>query len=291
MAVYQTPSGIMRRPPKKRPYSYQQQGPTYTYLSQPIQQEEQDDQQQDPMQAYDMYKKYAQQQPESSNFNDWLNSTLGQQSPTPTSYNPNSYPTWQGAGEPGLTPASYGATAPAYSTQAGYSTWAGAGEPGFTPASYTAEAAPAGEGAGAVAGYVLAAILGQMVASHNTEGEFEGQPAGNWFSGVKQKDDNKGHYSIGTEGWAPMEEPWLEWLHGELGWEPTIGRKWDAALANEDYGTMAKRTPAAADYWADPIRSWLGYDTWKNILGEDLEWLAYLADPIQGILQKFEDWF
>lgn len=105
------------------------------------------------------------------------------------------------------------------------------------------EAAGGGAGGGmglATMGYIAAAILGQHLASKATDTEFEGQETGDAFSG-----------SFGTE-------PWLALLHDKLGLSPTAGERFDAAVKNKDYGTAAKRLPAAADYWADPIRTWLG---------------------------------
>lgn len=147
----------------------------------------------------------------------------------------------------------------------------------------------AGVGAGAAtAGYVIAAILGQMAATHNTDTEFEGQKTGNFFSfsddpSEMNPDDMSGN-------WRPrvFTEPWLAWAHSELGWEPTAGEKMDAAVQNEDWDTALKRLPAAADYWADPIRSWLGHSTWKNIAGDEIAWLI---DPIGGLLDSIEGWF
>ena len=152
-------------------------------------------------------------------------------------------------------------------------------------------------GGAATAGYVLAAILGQMAATSDTDTTFEGQPTGNFFS---FGEDPSSMTDIGSGNWQPrvFTEPWLAWGHDKLGWDPTIGEKMDAAIYNNDWSTALKRLPAAADYWADPIRSWLGTDTWKNIgdsvFGDNSgvgEVLGFLADPIQGILQQIEDWF
>jgi hypothetical protein len=144
------------------------------------------------------------------------------------------------------------------------------------------------EGAGSTLGYVLAAIAAQLAFSNNTDTVVEGQPTGNMFTGLDEG------------SWAPSvaTEPWLAWGHDVLDWDPTIGEKFDAAVNNSDWDLALKRFPAAADYWADPIRSWLGYDTWRNI-GEDWfgndstmsEVLGFISDPIGGILNQFEDWF
>lgn len=142
-------------------------------------------------------------------------------------------------------------------------------------------------GAGVVA-IIAAIIAGQMVASNNTDTEIYGEGAGNWFTF-----DDDGH-------WEPhmAQEPWRAYAHDRLGWEPTAGEKFDAAMwGDASEGEMLKNFPAAADYYADPIRSWLGYDTWYNLLGEwsDSEdtnkVIATLIDPIGGILNQINDWF
>lgn len=143
-------------------------------------------------------------------------------------------------------------------------------------------------GGAAVAAYVVAAIIGQMMATSATDTEFEGQETGNFFS--FSEDPNEMNTRDMEGNWRPrvFTEPWLAWGHDQLGWEPTQGEKMDAAVQNEDWGTALKRLPAAADYWADPIRNWIGFDTWKNIAGDELAWLI---DPIGGALQSIEDLF
>ena len=137
------------------------------------------------------------------------------------------------------------------------------------------------------AAIIAAVIAGQLVASNNTDTVVDGQKTGNVFTG------------IGDGGWKPSfsTEPWLAWGHDKLGWDATSGEKLDAAINNSDWDTALKRLPAAADYWADPIRSWLGYDTWSNI-GEKAfgdegvgKVLGFMADPISGLLNQIEDWF
>jgi hypothetical protein len=130
----------------------------------------------------------------------------------------------------------------------------------------------AGEGVGGVLGYIAAAIGGQVVATNSTGTVFEGQKTGNFFT----VEDGNWKPSVATE-------PWLAKLHDNWGWEPTQGEKFDAAVKNGDWGKAAKRFPAAADYWADPIRSWLGFDTFSNMWGDTAGWIA---DPIGGVF----DW-
>lgn len=144
-----------------------------------------------------------------------------------------------------------------------------------------------GMAAAAPVAYIAAAIGAQLAASNNTDTVVDGQKTGNVFTG------------IGDGGWKPSfaTEPWLAWGHDKLGWGPTKGEEFDAAVNNSDWDTALKRLPAAADYWADPLRSWAGEDTWSNI-GESLtgsegfgDVIGFMADPIQGILSKIEDWF
>jgi hypothetical protein len=127
-------------------------------------------------------------------------------------------------------------------------------------------------------GYVLAAILAQMAATNATDTNIEGQETGNFFS---QNDEGNWRPAVATE-------PWLGLVHDKLGWDPTAGEYFDAATRNGDWENAAERFPAAADYWADPIRSWLGYDTWKNIVGDDV---AMIIDPIGGFFQQIGEWF
>jgi len=144
-----------------------------------------------------------------------------------------------------------------------------------------------GMAAAAPVAYIAAAIGAQLAASNNTDTVVDGQKTGNVFTG------------IGDGGWNPSfaTEPWLAWGHDKLGWDPTVGEEFDAAVNNSDWDTALKRLPAAADYWADPIRSWVGNDTWSNI-GEKVfgdegvgDVIGFISDPIQGILSKIEDWF
>lgn len=132
------------------------------------------------------------------------------------------------------------------------------------------------EGGAGTAAWVLAAILGQMAATNSTGTKVEGQPTGNWFT-------------VQNGRWDPSTttEPWLAMGHDWLGWKPTAGEKFDAAVKNSDWGNAVKRLPAAADYWADPIRSWAGFSTWRNIVGDDI---ASLIDPIGGLFNKIAEW-
>ena len=156
----------------------------------------------------------------------------------------------------------------------------------------TGGGAGGGEAAGGGAGIfaiIAAVIAAQMGASNNTDNTNYGQEASNWFTF-----DDDGHYEPGM-----TTEPWMEWLYSELGWESTPGAKFDAAMWGDEAseGDMWRNLPGAADYYADPIRSWLGYNTWNNLLGEwsdneDLnKVLATLIDPIGGIMNQIGEWF
>ena len=134
--------------------------------------------------------------------------------------------------------------------------------------------------------YIAAAIGAQLAASNNTDTVVDGQKTGNVFTG------------IGDGGWKPSfaTEPWLAFGHDKLGWGPTKGEEFDAAVNNSDWDTALKRLPAAADYWADPIRNWIGEGV--SGVSEDLtgsedvgKILGYVFDPISGLLNKIEDWF
>ena len=122
-----------------------------------------------------------------------------------------------------------------------------------------------GLGALGTAGIVAAAIAAQHGLSNQTDTEFEG---------VKTDDAFGGHF--GTE-------PWLGFVHDKLGWEPTEGEKFDAAVDNKDWGLALERTPAMLDYWSDPARSW-GHGAAKNIFGEEV---AGILSPLDYIVELF----
>jgi len=164
-----------------------------------------------------------------------------------------------------------------------------AAPPPAAPPPATPAGAPAGGGGMAAllpVAYIAAAIGGQLVASNNTDTVVDGQKTGNVFTG------------IGDGGWNPSfaTEPWLAWGHDKLGWEPTEGENFDAAVNNSDWSTALKRLPAAADYWADPLRNWAGEGVGgfaEDITGsEDVgKALGFVFDPISGLLSQIEDWF
>lgn len=157
-----------------------------------------------------------------------------------------------------------------------------------------APAGGAGGGAGGGGGmaaaapiaYIAAVIGAQLAASNNTDTVVDGQETGNVFTG------------IGHGKWNPSfaTEPWLAWGHDKLGWGPTEGESFDAAVNNSEWGTAAKRLPAAADYWADPLRNWAGEGVGgfaEDLTGsEDVgKALGFVFDPISGLLSQIEDWF
>lgn len=157
-----------------------------------------------------------------------------------------------------------------------------------------AEAAPAAESASAIsgggaglgtAGWVLAAIAAQEMAAQGTDTEFEGQKTGSFFS-------------TNDEGnWRPRfgNDPWKGFTNDKLGFGPTSGEKFDAAIANQDYGLAAQRLPAAAHQWADPIGD-LGYDAAheavQGALGihdQEADVAMSLIDPIGATVNIVED--
>jgi hypothetical protein len=121
-----------------------------------------------------------------------------------------------------------------------------------------------GMGGGGIAGIIAAAIIAQHMMSRGTNTEFEGQKTDDAFAG-----------NYGTE-------PWLAFLHDKLGWGPTGGEKFDAAVQNKDWGKALQRSPAMLDYWADPPANW-AYGGMKNVLGSKA---ATAIDPLRGLL----DW-
>ena len=123
----------------------------------------------------------------------------------------------------------------------------------------------AGMGGMGIAGIIAAAIAAQHGMSNATNTEFEGQRTDDAFAG---------HY--GTE-------PWLAFGHDKLGLDPTAGERFDAAIANGDYGTAMKRSPAMLDYWADPGRNWAG-STAEAIGGKKL---STVVNPLSAILKLF----
>ena len=114
---------------------------------------------------------------------------------------------------------------------------------------------------------VAAAIAGQAAASKNTNTVFEGQRTNDAFSG-----------NFGTD-------PWLGYLSEKMGWEPSAGEKYDAAVNNKDWDKAFKRQFSMADYWADPIRAWLTTPA-REYIGSDIDALinptGYLFRKIGG---------
>ena len=112
-------------------------------------------------------------------------------------------------------------------------------------------------------GWILAAIAAQEMAGQSTDTVFEGQPTGTFFS-------------MNDEGnWRPRvaNDPWKGWVNDELGLNPSSGEKMDAAIQNGDWENIAKRTPATANQWVDPVGD-LGYD----VIQEGVEGLTGLGD-------------
>lgn len=142
-----------------------------------------------------------------------------------------------------------------------YNTFAGGGS---TTGGSTAGGGLGGAGIFAI---IAAAIAAQHLAAQNTDTKIEGQRSGGVFSG-----------NFATE-------PWLGFLSQEMGWEPTIGQKFDAAVKNKDWSKVAKRSFGAMDYWADPIRNWFGTGL-RNTIGK---WPAMFLEPISGLFSWLGD--
>lgn len=132
---------------------------------------------------------------------------------------------------------------------------------------------------GAIAALIAAIGYGQSKATGGNKREIEGQKTGDWFEGGSLQDR------------SPMTEPWFAALREKWGLSATAGEKFDAAWKNKDWGNVAKRLPAAADYWADPIRKWISTGTEKGVgkvAGKGAGKLAgKITDPIGMILGLF----
>ena len=115
---------------------------------------------------------------------------------------------------------------------------------------------------GSTLGWIGAAIMLQHSLSQQTNTVFEGQKTGDAFSG-----------NFGTE-------PWLAFMNSKLGWGPTAGEKFDAAIKNKEYGTAFLRSFGVADYWSDPARAF-GYNAISNTLGSGAAWAL---DPLSSAM-------
>jgi len=133
-----------------------------------------------------------------------------------------------------------------------------AAEYGYGPVSGQGAGGSGGLGAWGTGGVIAAAIAAQHAMSKNTDTEFEGQ---------KTRDAFSGHM---------MTEPWQGFAHDVLGFGPTPGEKFDASVANEDWGLAARRLPEAANYWADPIGQ-TARDVAKEYVDEDV---MNVFDPV-----------
>ena len=130
---------------------------------------------------------------------------------------------------------------------------------------------------GAIAALIAAAMYGQHEATGTNPRVIEGQETGDWFEGGSLQDR------------SPTTEPWLAALRSDMGLSATAGEKFDAAWKNKDWGKMLERLPATADYWADPIRTWIS--TGGEIAGKKLtgsskagKVVGKVLDPIGALL-------
>lgn len=123
-----------------------------------------------------------------------------------------------------------------------------------------------GMGGAAVAGYIIAAILGQEAATRSTSTTYEGVETGNAFRG-----------QFGTE-------PWFAWLSDKWGMPVTAGEKFDAAVKNADQQEALQRLPAVIDYWANPIDNWIAAPfrkQWGDLGG-------WMFDPGGMLMEGFD---
>lgn len=131
------------------------------------------------------------------------------------------------------------------------------------------EAVPsASSGLGAVGNTaaVLAIIAGQKRLSDLTKTKFEGQKTGDFFTF-----DDQGR-------WSPRfgNEPWHGFMNQQWGLGPSAGEKFDAAVANNDWGLAAKRLPSTVQQWINPVGDF-GYDAIEGKWGPEI---AGALDPI-----------
>ena len=115
-----------------------------------------------------------------------------------------------------------------------------------------------------LAAIIAAAIAIQHGLSRKTSTEFEGQPTGDAFSG-----------DFGTE-------PWLGYAYDKLGFDPTAGQKFDAAIKNRDWETALRRTPDMLSYWTEP-GSHVAYDVVKEKAGSNI---ANILNPMRWLFGK-----
>lgn len=153
----------------------------------------------------------------------------------------------------------------------GTTTGIGAG----TAAGESASGASSGLGAVGNAATILAIIAGQHHLSDLTETEFEGQRTGDFFTF-----DEQGR-------WAPRfgNEPWHGFMNQQWGLGPSAGEKFDAAMYNGDWNLAARRAPAAAQQWLNPVGDF-GYDAiegrWGSEYAGGLDPVTYGFDRLSG---------
>lgn len=136
-------------------------------------------------------------------------------------------------------------------------------------------ASSGGLGGAGVAGIAAAAILGQQMAVNATDTTYKGQKTGGFFTR-----DEQGR-------WAPRfgNEPWHGYLNEQWGIAPSAGEKWDAAMYNQDWGELARRTPGTVQQWLNPIGDF-GYDVIENKWGPNF---AGTLDPITYGFDKLSE--
>lgn len=119
--------------------------------------------------------------------------------------------------------------------------------------------------------YTLGATIGQTMLANDTDTMYEGQPTGSIFSTNK------------SGNWRPRfgNDPWKGWINDKLGFKPTAGEKWDAAVYNNDWKTALQRTPAAISQWLDPIGD-LGSDVITG-LTDKLGGPSWVSDTINAV--------
>lgn len=149
----------------------------------------------------------------------------------------------------------------------------GAGAGGGGSAAGSSAGGMGAAGWGAVFAAIAAGMTAiQRAATRSQDQSFEGQESGGYPE-----------HSFFTE-------PWYANLVEKMDLGPTSGERMDAAIKNKDWGKVARRAPAAIDYWADPIRHWLGSGVeglTKKVTGSGKagKVISTTLDPLGGLLK------
>lgn len=130
--------------------------------------------------------------------------------------------------------------------------------------------------------YILAAIMGQHLASSNTD-----RRAGKGWDVSK----NSGHRTGDVFSGDFFTEPWQPWLYQQLGIDKlTPGERFDAAVDRGDVKGAIAAAPSTGAQWFNPVGS-VAYDLAEDKLGEPGKWFARAVLPEQWLGRLFADLF